>query len=246
MNARQLLPNWKLQPDGLVGRAALPLAPPNSPSSRTSNSCQTTSLDVSLSRKLTDEAIAYAQASQQNARIAIRKRERMCDPDELKRLTNVFRELGAQYPEEWALSQLEEGIPQLARFLFLRQAWRCVVSEDDGTWIERAIAEAQSSPDAPYAGAGHALKALRNRGATNDEIGALVRAMQAELLFRIADLLDDPGEIEPIAGGVAWGLFEVDEDEQPVAPMDMLHESVLETDPTGREVRPRKEGGEKN
>ena len=34
-------------------------------------------------------------------------------------------------PESWASSQVEEGIPQLARYLFLRQAWGCVVREDD-------------------------------------------------------------------------------------------------------------------
>ena len=167
----------------------------------------------------------------------------MRDPDELKRLTNVFRELGASDPEGWARSQVQEGVPQLARFLFLRQAWRGVVSADDPTWIGRMIAHAQLSPEAPYAGAGHSLKALRRRGATDDELGELVRAMQAELLFHIAYLLDDPGDIEPAAGEVAWSLFEVDEDGQPIAPVGGLHESVLETDPAGREVRPRKGAG---
>ena len=37
-------------------------------------------------------------------------------------LTERFRALGAQEPREWASSQISEGIPQLGRFLFLRQA----------------------------------------------------------------------------------------------------------------------------
>jgi hypothetical protein len=38
-------------------------------------------------------------------------------------LTALFKKVGARKPEGWARSQIEEGIPQLARFLFLRQAW---------------------------------------------------------------------------------------------------------------------------
>ncbi len=37
-------------------------------------------------------------------------------------LTELFARLGARDPEKWARSQIKEGIPQLARFLFLRQA----------------------------------------------------------------------------------------------------------------------------
>lgn len=38
---------------------------------------------------------------------------------------------------------------------------------------------------------------------------------------------------------VRWGLFQVDDDGPPIAPLAGLHESVLETDPTEREMRPR-------
>ena len=43
-----------------------------------------------------------------------------------KELTEIFRKLGAEDPEDWARSQIREGIPQLARFLFLREAWRSI------------------------------------------------------------------------------------------------------------------------
>jgi hypothetical protein len=39
---------------------------------------------------------------------------------ELKRLTEIFKEGGAIDPESWASSEIEEGIPQLARFNFLK------------------------------------------------------------------------------------------------------------------------------
>jgi hypothetical protein len=167
----------------------------------------------------------------------------MSNPDELRRLNALFRQLGAREPDSWARSQLEEGIPQLARFLFLRQAWRLVVNEEDPAWIDAYIAQAEAEPDAPYAGGGHALKALRARGATNDEIIDLVRSAQAELLFGFCYLLEDPGDVEPEVASIAWALFQVDEDRRPREPISGLHESVLETDPTGREMRPRRRAG---
>jgi hypothetical protein len=157
-----------------------------------------------------------------------------------KQLAALFRKLGAPDPDAWARSEVEEGIPQLARFLFLRQAWRLVVTEGDSTWIAGAIQRADGHPDEPYAGVGHALKRLRARGATDEEITDVVRGMQAELLFSLCYLMGDPGDIEPEAGHVGWALVKVDEQGNVVGNIDALHESVLETDPTGREMRPRR------
>jgi hypothetical protein len=156
-----------------------------------------------------------------------------------KQLTALFEKLGARGPEDWATSQLDEDIPQLARFLFLRQAWRSVVDDNDPSWIANAIASAESKPHAPYAGAGHALRQLRGRGATDAELTDLVRGMQAELLFQFCYLLEDPGDVEPEVADVAWCLVQVDDDGNVLANIEGLHESVLETDPTGREMRPR-------
>src|SRR5688500_15480467 len=100
------------------------------------------------------------------------------------KLADLFQRLGARDPDAWARSQLEEGIPQLARFLFLRQAWRAIIDEGDPTWINSAIASADAKPEEPYAGVGHALRKLRGRGATDAELTDLVRGMQAELLFQ--------------------------------------------------------------
>jgi len=155
-------------------------------------------------------------------------------------LAALFEKLGAGNPDGWARSQLEEGVPQLARFLFLRQAWRAIVDEGDSTWIATAITRAESKPDEPYAGVGHALRKLRGRGATDEELTDLVRGMQAELLFQLCYLLEDPGDVEPEVADVAWSLVQVDGDGNVLASVNGLHESVLETDPTRREMRPRK------
>ncbi len=157
-----------------------------------------------------------------------------------KELAALFRKLGARDPEGWARSQVEEGFPQVARFLFLRQAWRQIVAEGDSTWIGNLIQRAQAHPDEPYAGVGHALKKLRSRGATDEEITDVVRGMQAELLFSFCYLLEDPGDIEAEVADVAWTLVQVDDDGNVLCNIGGLHESVLDTDPTGREMRPRR------
>ena len=155
------------------------------------------------------------------------------------KLTALFRKLGACDPEGWARSQIEEGIPQLARFLFLRQAWRAVVDDGDAAWIEQAIGRAETHPDEPNAAVGHTLRKLRARGATDNEITDLVRGMQAQLLFHFCYLLEDPGDVEPEVADVSWALVQTDEDGKVVGRIGGLHESVLDTDPTGREMRRR-------
>ncbi len=155
---------------------------------------------------------------------------------DLVQLTALFARLGAREPASWARSQIEEGIPQLARYLFLRQAWRSIVSADDPTWIDKLIAASEDHPDEPYAGRGHALKRLRARGATDDELTDLVRGTQAELLFEFCYLLEDPGDLEE-GMDMSWALFQTNEDGAARSHIAGLHESVLETDPTGREVQ---------
>ena len=162
----------------------------------------------------------------------------MASKAEIQSLTRRFAAVGASDPESWARSQLEEGIPQLARFLFLRQAWQQVVPEDDPSWISAEIEAAVDEPDAPLAGVGHALARLKAAGASDDDLTDLVRGMQAHLLSGLCYLLEDPGlDAEPEAADVSWALCQLTEEGALL--INGLHESVLETDPTGREMRPR-------
>jgi hypothetical protein len=158
---------------------------------------------------------------------------------ELEDLTNLFHQLGARDAESWASSQVNEGINQLGRFLFLRQAWSKVIDDDDTSWIDREISETAKSPTAPFSGTGSALRKLLANGTNRKDISEVVRGMQADLLFSLCSLLDDPGELEEEVKDISWCLVQVTEDGQVGAPIQALHESVLETDPTGREMRPR-------
>jgi hypothetical protein len=161
-------------------------------------------------------------------------------PNTLDELTALFRRLGASDPESWAKSQAREGINQLHRYLFLRQAWSYVLPDGDTQWIDHRIARADERPNEPYAGVGHCLKRLLAAGADRGDISELVRAMQAEMLGSICYLLDDPGLDDADLSHIGWVLVETDADFNPTdRPISGLHESVLETDPTGREMRPR-------
>lgn len=162
----------------------------------------------------------------------------------LDELTDIFTRLGADDPQSWAQSQHEEGINQLHRFLFLRQAWKSTCSEDDDSWIERQIAYYQRHPDGPCAGVGRALERLLALGADRRDLVDVVRGTQAEMLSGLTYLLGDPDlqgdEVEEVRN-LGWALVETDGDWNPTdRAIGGLHESVLELDPTRREMRPRK------
>jgi hypothetical protein len=154
--------------------------------------------------------------------------------NELDALTRLFARLGAPDPESWAVSQLREGIPQLARYLFLRQAWKLVVEDGHETWIQEQQAEAGKGT--PGSAIGPALQRVLDAGATPQDVTTIVRVMQWHLLSSLCYLLEDPGVLESEVSHIAWRLFQVDEAEQPIEIIGELHESVLDTDPTGREM----------
>jgi hypothetical protein len=164
------------------------------------------------------------------------------DEKELSELTESFRRMGARDPESWAYSQLSEGIPQLARFVFLRQAWSSAVKEDDDSWIDRHVAGAGDASEEPLGALGPALKRMLEAGVARNDTVDLVRCMQFEILFGVCYQLSDAGVVENHNGTTTplfWGLFQLDDQGNTISSIDALHESVLDTDPTGREMRPR-------
>jgi hypothetical protein len=146
-------------------------------------------------------------------------------------LVEIFAGLGAKNPEQWADSQIEAGIPQLHRFVFLRQAWQDVIEPGNPHWIEN-LERGSGSTDMPVRAA---LQRVLAAGAEPADLGLVIRAMQRDMLFSLCYQLDNPGGIEPEVDGVSWGLFVTDADGDPVEPLAMLHESVIETDPLANE-----------
>lgn len=149
-------------------------------------------------------------------------------------LSNLFRKLGAQNPEGWAASQIREGIPQLTRYLFLREAWRCVVNPESRDWMSTT---GSKNPDGPGGELQPAINRILAAGARPDDLTTVVRVMQWWLLAGLCELLEE-ADLESEVSDIAWRLFRVDEDGNPLEPIPALIESVLETDPTGWEMRP--------
>ena len=147
----------------------------------------------------------------------------------------MFRKLGAPDPEGWARSQVSEGIPQLSRYLFLRQAWKKIVRPGEHDWTS---AMRPKDPNAPGGELGPAIDRILATGAHIDDLTTVVRVMQWRLLSRLSVLIEDPGVLEDEVSDIWWQLFRVDENNKPIEPISGLIESVLETDPTGREMRP--------
>ena len=158
-------------------------------------------------------------------------------------LADVFRQLGAPDPDDWAASETNEDIPQLARFLFLKGAWDRIVSDDDTSWIDNVISNIPPDSTDPYSGAAHSIRRMLEAGITKSDIAQLVRSTQAEFLFDLCYMMDDPGAVDGNDDLVNWSFVELDADENPGRAINGLHESVLETDPTGREVCPKPEDG---
>ena len=154
-------------------------------------------------------------------------------------LKELFARSGAKDPEMWAKSEAH-GERQLARFLFLRQAWKYVVSEDSDSWIDFSIKSAKKHPKGPNAGLGISLEKALEEGVSKEDLTQIVRGMQFELLSQICYMLEDPGDLEEEVEHIRWGLFQLNEKGVPFFHMAGLHESVLSTDPTGREMRPMK------
>jgi len=160
-------------------------------------------------------------------------------PTTLEGLTELLRKLGAPHPEKWASSQLKERIPQLQRFLFLREAWKQIIPDNNHGWMDSEIRRADAKPEAPYSGVGVALKNCLALGVQKDDLKEIVRGKQAQLLFALCQILDDPDLSEQEVKKLSWSLFQTDEEGNPLTAISGLHESVLETDPTGREMRPK-------
>lgn len=138
-------------------------------------------------------------------------------------LTALFTNLGAAHPRQWADSQIDEGIPQLHRFVFLRQAWQAVLDPGNRHWLGNLERGGGTVAEA--------IVRLQAAGASHADLATLVRSMQQDLLFSLCQQLDASGGIEPDVEGVSWGLFTTDENGSPLEPLTMLHESVMETDP---------------
>jgi hypothetical protein len=161
-------------------------------------------------------------------------------PGDIEKINAMFERFGARRPEEWIAEEYSMSVSQLHRFLFLKQAWLRIVADDDTSWIRHEVAGANSTPKGLYSGIGLALSRCLEKGVDPQDLTDIVRGMQVSMLFSLCYMLEDPGFADRELDGIGWCLVEADENGRPTPRrIPALHESVLETDPTGRRMRPR-------
>jgi hypothetical protein len=143
-------------------------------------------------------------------------------PDEtgrVRKLAERFGKLGVADPNAWARSEVEEDIPQLATFVFLRELWKLIVPVGEIRALNKF-----------GRGRGGALRRLKEQGVDLADVLLIVREAQADIVRQIALLLDQVDDLEPDWQDVRWRLYELDGDDGPARPMDGLHESVDDGD----------------
>jgi hypothetical protein len=102
---------------------------------------------------------------------------------------------------------------------FLSALWKEVINAPlQERWIDNVIANADRGPNAPFADIGPVLRRLLQSGASRRDLSLLHRFASYEAVFQTLYLLGDPG----IEGN----------------DIEMMHESLLGSDPSGREGRP--------
>lgn len=158
-----------------------------------------------------------------------------------KWFVSVFEKLGADDPEGLARGEVEQGVSQLGRYLFLHQAWRKVVSkEGNAAYVESFRNHSGVNEREPGGAIGPIIKRMLSAGVSPEDIAELLRITEWQSLFGFCYLLADPGIDIPELKHLHWRLqlrdFNTGED---LGDICLLHESVLETDPTGREMFPR-------
>lgn len=151
---------------------------------------------------------------------------------ELDRLTALFRALGADDDApDWAESEAEEGLPQLARYRLLRTVWQDV--DAWGTEASRWVDSYRTDGVA----AGPVDRALA-AGLTPEDLGELAREVARETAFGVLHALADPAdgslpaEVEEQLPG--WRLAELDPVGEPTGRhLDALHEDFAALEPKG-------------
>jgi len=152
-----------------------------------------------------------------------------------KRALAIFKQLRARDAAHWAKRESKDGAPFLARFLFLKALWGCVIPED-GSWMK-------------WADRRHPIPAAIDRmlakGIDPDDLTDVVRNAQVDALFNVCCALDSSAHgIEDlqakIAENVEWRLAEYDGENEKVkrAILD-IHGDFYGFDPTGRGGEPR-------
>jgi hypothetical protein len=172
-------------------------------------------------------------------------------------LAERFRVAGAEHPDGWAVSEVEDDVPQLARFIFLRRLWRGAwqwkqppeawfteipldeepvgeQDDDEPTLVSASHDEAPDDEDAepPFFAAQQAVRRILAAGADPEDLKEVARAIFLHTAFDAVQTVDEGHDPRVGEGMPGWLLTEVGGDlvlTGRVIPD--LHEDLLTTEP---------------
>ena len=154
-------------------------------------------------------------------------------------LAERFRAAGAEQPEAWAASEVEDDIPQLARFLFLRRLWRAAGEwkqppaewfaepepeprdalpageHDDEPTLVSSAAEAAGAEDEgepAFFAAQQAVRRILAAGADPEDLQEVARAVFLHTAYEAVHTVDEGHDPEAGDGMPGWLLAEVGAD----------------------------------
>jgi hypothetical protein len=140
----------------------------------------------------------------------------------------LFQKLGVQDPEQWANCEINEDLGNLPRAAFLVQAWNEIPRSGDAEWINTWMKNSSPS-DAEIIAAFERIKAV---GGSEGDISTVLRGVMGHFLFRLSYLLDDPSLTDPeLRAAAKWGLYEENDEDEPIRRLGCMHELVFSTDP---------------
>jgi hypothetical protein len=100
---------------------------------------------------------------------------------------------------------------------FLLAIWKDIINAPlSEAWVGNVIGTSKKHPDGPFADLGPILESMVQKGVSRRELSLLNRYAAYEAVFQLLYMFEDPGVDDP----------------------GMLHESLLSSDPSGKEGRP--------
>lgn len=133
-------------------------------------------------------------------------------------LTRRMADLGAPDPEDWALSEIAEDIPQQARYLVLRNLWPDAI---DG-WSKDALRRVP------------AAARLLAQGVSAAQVTAVIRVAAYEAVFTVLSVIDEGCDPAAPPDAPGWALIETDSQGNATGRQVVgLHEDILMLDPSG-------------
>lgn len=177
------------------------------------------------------------------------------DRERAEQLADTFRRLGAEEPAAWAASEVEDGIPQLARFIFLRRLWRgadewmqppadwfaerepdpadAEEEDDDEATAESPVADEDEADAEPaFLAAQQAVQRMLAAGADPEDLKEVARAVFLHAVFDAVQTVDEGHDPHAAEGMPGWLLTEVGGDLVLTGRMlDRLHEDLFTTEP---------------